>query len=130
MMRWLVVLLALSGCLPAATPTPGAEQGTLEIEVLAGPVCPVEQAPPDPACEPRPVEGARVVLQPGDGRDIIVAEVTSDDAGRATIGLPAGDYIVIGTEVEGVMGLPESRLISVIPGETLTVSLVYDTGIR
>ncbi len=93
-------------------------------------MCPVEQDPPDPACEARPVEGARILFQPGDGRDIVVADVTTDAAGLATIDLPGGDYIVVGTPVNGMMGLPEAQRISVIPGEAVTISLVYDTGIR
>lgn len=123
--------LVLAACMPAsASPTPGGDAGTLQIEVVAGPVCPVEQDPPDPSCEPRAVEGARILVQPGDGRDIVVGEATTDADGRARIELAAGDYIVVGVEVDGLMGLPEPATVSVESGETATVTLVYDTGIR
>ncbi len=123
--------LVLAACMPAsASPTPGDDAGTLEIEVLAGPVCPVEQDPPDPNCEPRAVDGARILVQPGDGRDIVVGEATTDAEGHATIELPPGDYIVVGVEVDGLMGLPGPATVSVESGETVTVTLVYDTGIR
>jgi hypothetical protein len=102
----------------------------MEIEVVAGPVCPVEQDPPDPNCVPRVVEGARILVQPGDGRDIVVGEATTDADGHATIELAAGDYIVVGVEVEGLMGVPEPATVTVESGETVTVTLVYDTGIR
>ena len=64
MTRWpvTIVILLVAGCMPA-TPTPPAAAGTLQVEVVAGPVCPVEQDPPDPNCEPRPVDGARIFVQ-------------------------------------------------------------------
>jgi hypothetical protein len=121
--------LLLPACLPIATPTAGG-MGTIEIEVVAGPVCPVEQEPPDPNCEPRAVEGARIFVQPGDGRDILVGEATADQAGHATIEIAPGDYIVVGGDVEGLMGRPEPAAISVVAGQTATITLTYDTGIR
>ena len=127
MHRVLVVLLLLAACVPA--PTAG-ETGTLEIEVVAGPVCPVEQDPPDPDCEPRPVDGARILVQPGDGRDIVVGETTTDADGNASIKLPAGDYIVVGVEVDGLMSRPEPVAVTLRAGEHAMVTLAYDTGIR
>ena len=121
--------LLLAGCLPVPTPNPGTN-GAIEIEAVAGPVCPVEQEPPDPDCEPRPVDGARIFVQPGDGRDILVAEGTTDARGRATIGIAAGEYIVLGGDVEGLMGRPEPVTVTVPGGQTVTVTLTYDTGIR
>jgi hypothetical protein len=131
MTRWAISLLvvALMGCAPP-TPTPPAAIGRLDVEVIAGPVCPVEQEPPDPNCEPRPVEGARIFVQPGDGRDILIGEAVTDAAGRATIEIPPGDYIVVGGEVEGLMGRPDPSTVTVVDGETVTITLAYDTGIR
>jgi hypothetical protein len=124
-------LFLLAACVPASvSPTSGGDVGTLEIEVVAGPVCPVEQDPPDPNCEPRAVDGARILVQPGDGRDIVVGEATTDADGHATIELSPGDYIVIGVGVEGLMGLPEPATVTVESGESVTVTLAYDTGIR
>lgn len=129
--RWLLIpVLVLAACSPGASASVAEREGTIEVEVVAGPVCPVEQDPPDPGCEPREVAGARVLVQPGDGRDIVVAEATADAAGHAVIDLPAGDYLVVGAEVEGLMGLPEPALVTVVVGETVRVILAYDTGIR
>lgn len=47
-----------------------------------------------------------------------------------TIDLAAGDYLVAGAEVEGLMGVPELASVTVVAGETVTLSLGYDTGIR
>lgn len=131
MTRWPVTLLILLavGCLPA-TPTPPAATGTLRVEVVAGPVCPVEQQPADPDCEPRPVQGARIFVQPGDGRDIPVAEATTDERGHASIELAAGDYLLAGGDVDGLMGRPDPATVTVSAGQTVTVTLTYDTGIR
>jgi hypothetical protein len=131
MTRWPITLLicVVAGCLPA-TPTPNPATGTLQVEVVAGPVCPVEQEPPDPNCEPRPVEGARIFVQPGDGRDIVVAEAATDPRGRATIEIAGGDYLVIGREVEGLMGRPDLTTVTVSAGQAVTITLTYDTGIR
>lgn len=122
--------LLLAGCLPVPTPTPAGGTGTLSVTAVAGPVCPVEQDPPDPACAPRSVAGARVFVQPGDGRDILVAQGATDADGVFELELPTGDYIVIGGEVEGLMGLPEPVTVAVVAGQTTTVTLTYDTGIR
>jgi hypothetical protein len=114
-----LAMLAVSGCLPSK---PSASSG--------GPVCPVEQVPPEPGCEPRPVAGAPVFVQPGDGRDIMVAQATTDDDGMARITLPAGDYIVAGGDVEGLMGRPSTVGVVAAADAITTVDLVYDTGIR
>jgi len=128
--RLLSLATLLVACTPGGIPTPSVELGRLEIVVVAGPVCPVEQDPPDPNCEPRPVADARILVQPADGRDILVGEGTTDEQGQVTIDLPAGDYLVAGAEVEGLMGAPELASVTVVAGDTVTLSLGYDTGIR
>lgn len=125
----LVLALVLAACVPVPSPTV-VESGSIEVAVAAGPVCPVEQEPPDPNCAPRPVEGARIFVQPGDGRDIMVGEAITDAGGVATITIAPGDYVVIGGEVEGLMGRPEPVVVTVAAGQTVTITLSYDTGIR
>ena len=34
------------------------------------------------------------------------------------------------TEVEGLMGRPEPSVVTVAPGQTVSITLTYDTGIR
>lgn len=124
-----LLLIVVIGCQPAPVSS-SAITGTLEITAVAGPVCPVEQIPPDPGCAPRPVAGATVLVQPGDGRDIVVATLVTDDDGTARAELPAGDYIVIGAAVDGLMGTPEPSRVTVDAGEIVSVDLAWDTGIR
>lgn len=96
--------------------------------VTSGPVCPVEQNPPDPACAPRPVAGARIRVSDPSGSE--VASTTTDDAGTYVIALPPGDYLVSGDPVDGLMGTPEPVAASVTDGRLTQVDLTYDTGIR
>lgn len=93
---------------------------------LAGPVCPVETDPPDPACVPRPVVGA-VILVEGEGREYTVV---TDEDGVFSIELPAGTYQLTPQPVEGLLGTA-SPLQVVVEGEPVDVGeILYDTGIR
>jgi hypothetical protein len=114
---------------PEAWPSPAGDGRTgLMISATAGPVCPVETVPPDPACEPRPVAGAAVVIKGADGSE--AASVTLDDLGTAFVELAAGDYVVEPQPVEGMMGTAEPVAVTVIDGAGTPVVLAYDTGIR
>lgn len=93
----------------------------------AGPVCPVVRNPPDPACAPRPVAGARIVVHGADGSE--VASVRTDDTGAFSMELPPGRYTVEAEPVDGLMGRPAPQTIEVTDGPT-TIDLEYDTGIR
>jgi hypothetical protein len=128
-----LLLIVLAGCQlvepPVPTPVP-AGIGQLEVRAIAGPVCPVETDPPDPGCAPRPVSDAPVFVQPGDGRDIVVAQGVADADGVLAFDLPGGEYFIAGGDVVGLMGRPEPVLTLVREHATVTVELVWDTGIR
>jgi hypothetical protein len=98
--------------------------------VTAGPVCPVERDPPDPACAPRRVEGAVLAVIDATGRE--VARVTSGPEGRYEINLQPGAYQMTPQPVEGLMGTPGPITVRVTgPGEVpQRVDVEYDTGIR
>ena len=100
----------------------------LRINAVAGPVCPVEQVPPDPNCAPRPVAGATVAIR--DAQGVEVKRISLDAAGSAFVELPPGAYEVVGGEVTGLMGVPEPQHATVSEGAATTVDLAYDTGIR
>jgi hypothetical protein len=115
---------------PDQWPAPGAGGGAtgLLISAVAGPICPVERVPPDPACAPRPVAGASVTIQDAQGQEVAV--VTLDGTGSAIVEVPPGDYVVVAARVEGLMGVPEPMPATVVDGSTTDVALLYDTGIR
>lgn len=93
----------------------------------AGPVCPVETNPPDPACAPRPVAGAVVVAVAESGDRV---ETTTGPDGRFSFDLAAGRYQIAARPVEGLMGTPEPVEVEAASGSIDVGVLMYDTGIR
>ncbi len=111
-------------------PTPGGPPPQVTGSVTAGPVCPVEQNPPDPACAPRPVEGAVIVATGGDGAEVARATSDADGAYVMDIG-QTGTILLTAQPVEGLMGVPEPVTVELTePGQVVRVDLGYDTGIR
>ncbi|HUP17185.1 MAG TPA: carboxypeptidase-like regulatory domain-containing protein [Acidimicrobiia bacterium] len=94
---------------------------------LAGPVCPVETNPPDPACAPRPVVGAMVLAVSESGDRV---EVTTGPDGRFSFDVAAGRYQIVAQPFEGLMGTPEPVEVEAASGSIDVGVLMYDTGIR
>jgi hypothetical protein len=113
-----------------AWPAPGAgQEGRTGVQVtaIAGPVCPVETVPPDPACEPKPVPNVRIaIVDPSGGDHGGVLDAT----GRLFVELEPGVYAVNAEGVPGFMAGPEAQRVVVEEGLVTDVSLEYDTGIR
>ena len=121
-----VVALLGTACSSAAQSAP---PGTgLAITAVAGPTCPVEKIPPDPACAPRPVVGATVLVVDGGGNTI--ATVLTDAKGTASASVPAGNYVVRPQPVVGLMGTAGDQTVTIVDGVLTPVVLAYDTGIR
>lgn len=93
----------------------------------AGPVCPVETNPPDPACAPRPVAGAVIVAVAESGDRV---ETTTGPDGRFSFDLAAGRYQIVARPAEGLMGTPEPVDVEAASGSIDVGVLMYDTGIR
>ena len=140
-MRWLSLALALIlvvtvGCTGTSTASPTAlespngagERTGIGGVVTAGPVCPVEKNPPDPACAPRPVEGAVLVIRDSAGTE--AARVTTAPDGTFVADLRAGTYVVTPQPAKGLLGTPGPESVTVTDGATVRLDLVYDTGIR
>jgi len=124
-----VLVLLIAACGGAGGPSPAVVPGTgLAITAGAGPTCPVEQQPPDPACAPRPVAGATILVLDGQGKT--VATVVLDAKGTALVALPAGGYVVQPRPANGLMGTPEPQNVTIVDGTITPVALAYDTGIR
>ena len=112
---------------PAPIPSDGGPW--IVGRALAGPVCPVVQDPPDPACDDRPVAGAAVVVRDADGAR--VAEVVTGEDGVFLVAIPApGFYVVEGQPAEGLLGTPAPVEVLVGEGSWSVANLEYDTGIR
>jgi len=117
------VLQELSGAVPPGTVTTGV-RGL----VTAGPVCPVEGVPPDPACAPRPVAGAVLIVRGEDGTEAGRAE--TDERGFFELVLDPGSYILEPQPVEGLMGTAAPAPFTVEDGVSTPLAVEYDTGIR
>ena len=96
--------------------------------LTAGPVCPVEKNPPDPACAPRPVDGAILLFRDAAGNE--VARTTTAGDGTFFADLPGGFYVVVPQPVKGLLGTPGPQAVTVTDGSAVRLALGYDTGIR
>jgi hypothetical protein len=117
-----------SGAPPVLIPSRGGPW--LVGVATAGPVCPVERIPPDPACAPRPVIGTTIVVLDRGGREI--ARATTGADGTYRVAVPAGSVRVEAAPVTGLMGTPAplDAVVPAGPGAWLRVDMAYDTGIR
>ena len=102
--------------------------GFIEGTVTAGPQCPVERDPPDPACKDRPVVGA--VIQISQQGSATISRAITDELGRYFATLPPGSYIVEPLPFEGLLGTPGPVEVTVESDVTAVVDFGYDTGIR
>jgi hypothetical protein len=97
--------------------------------VSAGPTCPVERDPPDPACAPRLIAGAVLVVTDAAGTE--VARATSAEDGTFSIELGPGAYRLTAQPFEGLMGTPGPMDFQVDAGAPMVeLQVSYDTGIR
>ena len=123
----LLVATACSGP-PGSSPT-GTTTRSITGRATAGPVCPVERNPPDPACAARPVAGAVLVFQNVTGAE--VARAITDQNGHFGVALAPGVYRLVPQAVAGLMGGGRPLEFQVKPGQTLPpLAVTYDTGIR
>lgn len=98
-------------------------------KATAGPTCPVETNPPDPACAERPVAGAVLVFTNAAGTE--VARATSAADGAFSVELAPGSYTLAAQPVEGLMGTPAPIDVVVQAAQPMTeLNVSYDTGIR
>jgi len=94
----------------------------------AGPTCPVEQDPADPACDDRPVAGAVLIVRTTAGE--VIAEVTTSSDGTFTVNLAPGSYTLVAQPVEGLLGTPGEQRLLVVDAPLAGIDVSYDTGIR
>lgn len=127
-----LLAVALSGCGTesdgSGTATTTGPGYTVSGYAHAGPICPVLQDPPDPACNHRPVPGAVLVVRTAAGAT--VAEITTRRDGTFTVTLPPGSYTLVPQPVEGLLGTAAEQDLLVVDAPIVGVDVSYDTGIR
>jgi hypothetical protein len=114
---------------PVAIPAEGGPW--IAGRAVAGPICPVVQDPPDPACADRPVAGALIVIRGGDGAEVARATTAAD--GTFLVGLPGGGtWTVEPQPVEGLPGTAPAVAVRVpdLVSSWAAADVTYDTGIR
>jgi len=105
-------------------------RGHLDI----GPLCPVERNPPDPACQPGPAQYNQYKIVVYDAaHKTLLNSVALDAQGNYRIALQPGTYVIDISphpdgRIGGASGVP--RQVQVKSGETVTVDISIDTGIR
>jgi len=119
------IVLAACSTGPAATTT--LPSHPVSGYAHAGPTCPVERTPPDPACADRPVAGAHIEVL--DATREPVAEIETAEDGTFTITLPVGLYTFVPQPVDGLLGTP-GEFVVVVDVPVTGVDVSYDTGIR
>lgn len=108
-------------------PLPNAQ--AVAGRAAAGPTCPVERNPPDPACADRPVAGAVIMIQNAAGAG--VAQVTTAADGSFSLMLAPGAYRLVPQPVSGLMGTASPVDFQVEAGKAAPpLQVSYDTGIR
>ena len=120
-----VLLAAGAGC----SGGPVAPKGTLQGQVTIGPICPVER--PDQPCLPTPeTYAARKVLVYGPDGTTLVETVPLNQTGYYRVQLDLGTYVVDINHV-GIDRSPDvPRTVTIHSGETITLDIAIDTGIR
>ena len=129
---WLLALIwcTLSGCGGGGggnISNPALPNG-IQGQATRGPLFPV--AMPGQADE-APLPGVTIVIKRPNGGE--VARQTTDAMGNYKIGLPAGDYQVLGLPLSGSPVFPTPpgpQAITVPANQYVTVNVSYDTGIR
>jgi hypothetical protein len=123
-----VVAFVFVACL-AAAPATGSGTG-IRGSVRAGPTCPVETVPPDPACAPRGFAARMRVYRRSDRRTVARLRTGSD--GRFAVRLRPGRYAVSARPAAGgpLPRCPQAVRATVRAGAYARVAIACDSGIR
>ncbi|KKW19896.1 MAG: hypothetical protein UY63_C0005G0079 [Parcubacteria group bacterium GW2011_GWA2_51_10] len=106
-------------------------RGTLSGTITIGPICPVETDPPDPRCKPSPeAYAARTIYVYDQNRERLIRTLSPNAQGGFSTLLPVGRYVidVDHPPVGGATGAPIT--VDIGKGETVTIHIDFDTGIR
>jgi len=106
------------------------ERGYLSGSVNIGPLCPVEQNPPDSRCKQKPETYARVRLTVKNSSGATVAAKTPNQYGYFEFEFAPGTYTVLVDSEYGIGGTHESHVVPIRANEQTTLNINIDTGIR
>lgn len=129
----LILILLASGCAQYSSGT--KKTGFLSGKISIGPICPVEKNPPDPNCQPTEQTYAAYSLdayrlsdsEPGE-KNIYRSPFHANNDGTYKIELPEGKYL-IKRNTNSMIG-SYSKIVEIKAGQTTTLNIDIDTGIR
>lgn len=105
-----------------------AHQGILAVTVLTSPACPGPQAADRP-CPPRPASKVQVQIELTSGSVVMTA--TTDQEGHFNSTLAPGNYLLSVQHVApSMIGKQQNTSVTIREGQTTTVRIVIDSGIR
>ena len=117
-----------AGSGPPPPPASGGQEG-IRGNVLLGPICPVERAPPNPQCADRPYQTRLAVTTVDQAR--VIKEFGSDAKGIFSIELPPGEYAIRSVANANILPRCGSTGPITVKTSAYTEATVYcDTGIR
>jgi hypothetical protein len=124
-----IVLTSITAAILFYEPQGGSktEKGTVHVQVLLSPTCPVERNPPDPACAPKPYETKITILDAQTNSPY--KDYETDASGELTFSIDPGAYVL---RVQSINSLPycSDLKIEVTANKTQSVVINCDTGIR
>lgn len=92
-------------------------------------LCPPGPATPGQECELQPAEGVRLEVREPAGDE--VASGSSDEAGDFRIAVEPGSYVLVPSDVPPpALEIAKPIEFEVSPGETTSLRVVLDTGVR
>lgn len=138
----LVIGALLAGCTSVGGGGTTGTTGVISGVVMAGPTCGAEPAGSPAACGPKPVAGKTVniisvsatatvtISQPPSGP--VIASATTDSQGRFSVNVPPGSYVVVVAPPSSGFSMRQTNLplVAVAAGQTTSVTVELDTGIR
>ena len=106
--------------------------GTLTGAISIGPICPVESYPPRPECVPsREAYASREFLVFSADQTKTITSFHADANGKYNVTLVPGTYVIVPAKMGmGYISKDLPKTITIIEGQTTTLNISVDTGIR
>lgn len=118
-----LLALTLASCGPMLGGQPTIPASGIEGYVSIGPQCP--ETPDSEPCPDAPFATSIQVETPTGER---VAEVKSNAEGHFRLPLDPGDYVLLPQPTN--VSFPPEQPVTVVPGQFVSVTITYDSGIR
>jgi hypothetical protein len=120
---------AASFSVPVRFDVPNSGTGVVQGTVVLSPTCPVERIPSDPQCAPKPFS-TTIGVSRNIETPTAFKTVQSDASGSFRFVLEPGEYDFFRPNGTSVYPRCEEKVITVVAGQTVDITISCDTGIR